>query len=135
MSKQQHLNHPFYKDVETYREDVRIGQIIKGSEKYPEPFTTSSWTNDEIVEHAMQENVDQAHYIYAAKERMDELQRKVDRYEKALYALHNIALESEADVMTDITTDVLTGYELNQRHENDAAAGKNIIDQMMEESV
>lgn len=134
MSKQQHLNHPFYKDVETYREGIRIGQIIKGSEKYPEPFTTSSWTNDEIVAHAMQENVDQAHYIYAAKERLDELQGKADRYEKALYALHNIALESEADVMADITTDVLTGYELNQRHENDAAAGKKMIDQIMEES-
>ncbi|WP_096199495.1 hypothetical protein [Bacillus sp. FJAT-45350] len=76
---QRHLSHPFYKNVQTYRESVRIGQIKKGAEKYPEPFTTSSWSNDEIVEHAMQENVDQAHYIYACKERMDELQKRINK--------------------------------------------------------
>lgn len=79
-----HLDHIFYQDAESYRRGVRFGQIKKGSEKYPEPFTTASWTNDEIVEHAMQENVDQSHYIYACKERMDEQEKEIERLRQAL---------------------------------------------------
>lgn len=87
-TKEKHLNHSFYKEVNKYREEVRIGQIIKGSEKYPEPFTTSSWSNDEIIEHAMQGNVDQAHYIYAAKERMKELEKSLSEMKKLHFSLN-----------------------------------------------
>jgi chromosome segregation ATPase len=77
------LNHPFYAEANQYRETVRREQVLKGAHKYPEPFTTESWTNQEIIDHAMQENVDQAHYIYAAKERMEELERELKRAESA----------------------------------------------------
>lgn len=76
-NEQKHLDHPFYKDAHDYIEKMRIGQIIKGAHKYPEPFTTASWSNQEIIDHAMQENVDQAHYIYAALERMQVLQNEI----------------------------------------------------------
>jgi hypothetical protein len=77
-NEQKHLQWPFYQDAAAYREQIRIGQIIKGSKKYPEPFTTASWSNEEIIAHAMQENVDQEHYIYAAAERMKVLAAIID---------------------------------------------------------
>jgi predicted nucleic acid-binding Zn-ribbon protein len=87
-NEQKHLQWPFYQDAAAYREQIRIGQIIKGSKKYPEPFTTASWSNEEIIAHAMQENVDQEHYIYAAAERMTELTGKIEHLELAIDELH-----------------------------------------------
>lgn len=92
---QLHLSHPFYQQAKEEWEKVRQGQICKGAEKYPEPFTPSSWTNTQLVEHAIQENVDQLHYIFGMKERMEyqhnyilsllrenkELKEKLIRYE------------------------------------------------------
>lgn len=90
-----HLAHPFYQQAKEVWEKVREGQIIKGSEKYQEPFTPSSWTNTQLVEHAIQENVDQLHYIVGMQQRMEsqhnyilvllkenaELKEKVKQYE------------------------------------------------------
>lgn len=59
---------PFYEDAHTYREAVRRGQIVKGLSKYGRPFNSSDWTAEELLAHAMQENVDQAHYIYGLYE-------------------------------------------------------------------
>jgi hypothetical protein len=59
-----HLNHPFYADASNYREHIRLGQILKGAEKYDEPYKPENYTLDEQIEHFMQENVDQAHYAY-----------------------------------------------------------------------
>lgn len=75
-----HLNHPFYEDANSYRESVRLDQILKGAEKYPEPFNPKSWTSKQLVEHAMQENVDQAHYIYGLFTRIVELEQALDFY-------------------------------------------------------
>lgn len=75
---QEHLASPFYTKAKKFWEAVRIGQIHKGAEKYDEPFTPASWTNDELVIHALMENVDQLHYIYGIKERMDEQQQTID---------------------------------------------------------
>ncbi|MFS0784767.1 hypothetical protein [Bacillus sp. 1P06AnD] len=69
---EKHLTHPLYRQAESYRETIRREQIIKGSEKYVEPFNPSSWTVQQLADHAMQENVDQAHYIYGMKKRMEE---------------------------------------------------------------
>lgn len=74
---QQHLAHPFYEQSKKFWEAVRIGQIHKGAEKYPEPFTPSSWTNEQLVIHAVMENVDQLHYIVGMKERMEEQERTI----------------------------------------------------------
>lgn len=67
-----HLSHPYYIKAKEQWEAVRKGQIAKGAEKYDEPFTPSSWSNKELAEHALQENVDQLHYIIGMLERMEE---------------------------------------------------------------
>lgn len=81
MTLQEHLSHPFYRDSENYRHDIRNQQIEKGARKYPEPFTPSSWTNKQLADHAMQENVDQSHYIYGMKERMEEQAKRIAQLE------------------------------------------------------
>lgn len=97
-NKQKHLNHPFYKDANEFREKIRIGQIVKGSRKYPEPFTTASWSNQEIIEHAMQENVDQTHYIYAALERMQTLQNELGEMEDKNQWLNKQLLQAKETI-------------------------------------
>jgi hypothetical protein len=71
-----HLEHDFYKDAQDYREQERIGQIVKGSEKYPEPFNPDSWSAKELLQHAMQENIDQGHYIYGLYSKISKLERE-----------------------------------------------------------
>lgn len=70
--KEKHFNHKFYGDARKIWVNHQLTQIEKGSEKYPEPFTPSSWSNEQLVEHAIQENVDQLHYIVGIKERMEQ---------------------------------------------------------------
>jgi predicted lipoprotein len=95
---QKHLTHPFYKDAKDYIDKTRIGQIIKGAHKYPEPFTTSSWTSEEIIAHAMQENVDQGHYIYAAHERMQRLETDLREAEQLIKWLDSQLLKSKEKI-------------------------------------
>jgi hypothetical protein len=72
-----HLEHPFYSEANKYREQERIGQIVKGSEKYKEPFDPTSWTAKELLSHAMQENVDQGHYIYGLYTKIEALEMEL----------------------------------------------------------
>jgi hypothetical protein len=88
-NEEKHLGHPFYADVNQYRETVRREQILKGAHKYPEPFTTASWTNQQIIDHAMQENVDQAHYIYAALERFKQYEKECAELVRMIEVLTN----------------------------------------------
>lgn len=73
-----HLEHPFYKDAQDYREQERVGQIVKGSEKYPEPFNPLSWTPKQLLQHAMQENIDQGHYQYGLYVWINKLEHELD---------------------------------------------------------
>jgi antitoxin component HigA of HigAB toxin-antitoxin module len=77
-NEQLHLNHEFYKRAAEYREGERIGQIIKGAHKYPEPFNPFSWSPRQLLQHAMQENVDQGHYIYGLYEWLEKLGKEYD---------------------------------------------------------
>ena len=72
-----HLDHPFYSEAREYWQSVQEGQIHKGAEKYPEPFNPSNWTARQLLEHAMQENVDQAHYIYGMYTKMYEMEQEI----------------------------------------------------------
>lgn len=58
-----HYMHDFYKEVQEYTDQIAKRQIEKGAEKYPEPFNPDSWTGEELADHAMEENRDQAVYI------------------------------------------------------------------------
>jgi hypothetical protein len=77
-----HFNHPFYINARKIWTNHQWAQIEKGAVKYPEPFTPSSWTNEQLVEHALQENVDQLHYIVGIKERMEEQAKEIERLNK-----------------------------------------------------
>lgn len=57
------MDHEFYQQAHAYRERMRRDQILKGAEKYPTLFNPDDWTDIELLDHAMQENVDQGHYI------------------------------------------------------------------------
>lgn len=72
-----HLDHPFYKEAHECWHLTQNGQIRKGAEKYPEPFNPANWTIYELMEHAMQENVDQAHYIYGMYTKMYEMEKEL----------------------------------------------------------
>jgi chromosome segregation ATPase len=79
---EKHFNHPFYKNARNEWIKTQDEQILKGSEKYPEPFTPSSWSNEQLAEHAIQENVDQLHYIVGMKERMEQQEKEIERLNK-----------------------------------------------------
>lgn len=83
-NQKRHLNHDFYRNANVYREGVRKGQILKGADKYPEPFNPKSWTPRELLEHAMQENVDQGHYIFGLYEKLEEMERQTREYQERI---------------------------------------------------
>jgi hypothetical protein len=89
--KQKHFNHPFYIDARKIWTNHQWAQIEKGAVKYPEPFTPSSWTNEQLVEHAIQENVDQLHYIVGMKERMEEQEQRIKDLENQIKAVEKNA--------------------------------------------
>jgi hypothetical protein len=80
--KERFLNHPFYKEVDEFCEEVKQQQILKGAEKYDEPFTPDSWTNDELADHGMQENRDQAVYITGMRDRMRKQEAEINKLKK-----------------------------------------------------
>jgi len=61
--KNKHQNHPFYKNARSKWLTVQNNQINKGAEKYPNPFEPADWTIEQLGNHAIEENVDQLHYI------------------------------------------------------------------------
>ncbi|MBG9783568.1 hypothetical protein [Shouchella lehensis] len=64
MDLKQHMEHIFYKEAHQIWQSVQQEQIRKGAEKYPLPFNPDNWTEKDLLQHAMQENVDQVHYMY-----------------------------------------------------------------------
>lgn len=72
----QHLYHPFYQQVDEYVKQVAVQQVMKGAEKYDEPFNPDSWTSDELSNHAMQELRDAQVYTTGMRDRMRKLERE-----------------------------------------------------------
>lgn len=65
---------------------TQLMQILKGVHKYPEPLNHESWTFTELVDHAYQENVDQAHYLSALQLKANQYEQKIqDLTDKANY--------------------------------------------------
>lgn len=81
---QQQLIHPFYKDAESFREEVKMETMKKAAEKYNEPFNPASWTIEELAKHAMAENYDQQNYIYGMYERLQVQEQRIEQLEKEL---------------------------------------------------
>lgn len=74
-----HYNHPFYAKVDQITDEVKLMQIRKGAEKYPEPFTPRSWTGKELAIHALQELRDGQVYVVGMLERIEGYEQAIDR--------------------------------------------------------
>lgn len=73
----EHLDHPFYAKVREIVADVEHQQIIKGAEKYPEPFNPHNWTPKELLQHLMQELRDGQVYGVGLFELIEKLEKEV----------------------------------------------------------
>lgn len=89
--RRKHFNHPFYALSREEWIKTQQAQIEKGAEKYPEPFTPSSWSNEQLVEHAIQENVDQLHYIVGMKERMEQQEQEIKKLKEENKLIDSVA--------------------------------------------
>jgi hypothetical protein len=79
---ERHLGNWVYKEARELTEEVRREQIMKGAAKYPVPLGDADWTPLQLVNHAMQENVDQVHYLTMLKFEIEQLNAKIERLEK-----------------------------------------------------
>lgn len=75
---QRHINHPFYKKVDVITAEVAEGQILKGAEKYDEPFNPKSWTGREKAIHLLQELRDAQVYGVGMLEHIEELEEEIE---------------------------------------------------------
>ncbi|WP_157800940.1 hypothetical protein [Bacillus solitudinis] len=82
LNKQKHLEHPFYKKVKAITDNIAIEQIVKGSEKYKEPFNPSSWSNEELAIHILQELRDGQVYAVGLLDRMKEQELEIQNLRK-----------------------------------------------------
>lgn len=74
--------HPVYVESDQFRDEVKDMQRLKGAEKYPELFNPSSWTDDELANHAMMEFHDGGEYVAGMRTRMRELRIEIARLNK-----------------------------------------------------
>lgn len=103
-----HIHHPFYKKVDKLVEDVRMMQLRKGAEKYPEPFTPSSWTGKELAIHALQELRDGQVYVVGMLERIEGLEME-NRHLRGL--LNRICRDVEMVNILDVVDEYVTWLE------------------------
>lgn len=61
----QAYNAEIYRSARKAWVEIHQKQVRKGFEKYPEPLNPDSWTEEELIIHAMEENIDQFHYLTA----------------------------------------------------------------------
>lgn len=59
-------------------------QIAKGEVKYPQPLNPETYSLKELIHHAMQENVDQMHYLTALLEKVENLESMLDKEKPSL---------------------------------------------------
>lgn len=78
-------SYPFYKKARELWLDTQINQIIKGIHKYEEPLTPTQWSGEELLTHALEESVDQVHYLVALKEILDVKEATIARLKLKLH--------------------------------------------------
>lgn len=95
-----HFNNPLYGQASSWWMRVQGEQIGKGVSKYPTPLRSQDWTFSQFLEHAMQENVDQAHYLTALKIKAaeyDNMELMLNEAEKAMVKIADIANDPLCD--------------------------------------
>ena len=70
---------PFYEKVKSIFSSTQQKQILKGAEKYDEPFNPDSWTATELLDHGMQEAVDLMTYLTGLHEKVQALEEENKR--------------------------------------------------------
>jgi hypothetical protein len=68
---------PFYEKALDLFKRTQKAQIIKGLQKYPEPFNPHSWTPDELLTHALEETVDLTHYLVGLRELIEAKDKEI----------------------------------------------------------
>lgn len=66
----------FYQKARDLFHSVQELQIAKGAEKYDEPFNPHSWTAEELLDHALQESVDELHYLVGLYDKIKALEEE-----------------------------------------------------------
>lgn len=124
-SLQKQLDHPFYKRVDDFRDEVKQETLLKASEKYPEPFNPGSWSIKQLGKHAMSENYDQGNYIVGLmdvaeklKVYAETLQRDKEFYEEEanFWRLKAEGLQDElAAIKKGFTKGIIKGSVIDER--------------------
>lgn len=91
----------FYEEARNLWTATQEEQIEKGILKYREPFNPFSWSPEQLLKHAIQENVDQLHYMVGLYQLIVALRESNERLKKEktvlLEMLHSKALEGLHD--------------------------------------
>lgn len=82
-----HLDNPLYKQALAFWRAIQQRQIKKGAAKYPEPLGYYNWKPLELINHAVEENVDQMHYLTALKQNTNDMENAIQ------FLLRNIEKE------------------------------------------
>lgn len=96
------LFHPTYRKARERFQRVQEEQIMKGAEKYSEPLNHESWSFEDLQNHAMQELVDQVHYVEAMGEKFKYLQGRLKQREDFLSAIRTVANNTHMNTITRI---------------------------------
>jgi predicted ATPase with chaperone activity len=94
---QKQLDHPFYKRVDDFRDEVKREALEKAAGKYKEPFNPQSWSVRQLGGHAMSENYDQGVYIVGLMERAEELEEEVEKGRFAI--IENCELRKKIELL------------------------------------
>lgn len=63
MKLEELVDYPFYKTSRDLFIEIQAKQIHKGFSKYGEVFNPQKWSAEELLNHAMEEAVDEQHYL------------------------------------------------------------------------
>jgi hypothetical protein len=99
-------------------------QCSKGLSKYGTTIDEAKDENYDWNRMALEEAIDLNQYLVKENNKLQEM---ITRYEKAFNALFSIALETDQDVMIDIISDTLHGYDLMEQYEKYATEGKELL--------
>jgi hypothetical protein len=81
---------PFYEKAKELWQKTQNAQILKGLQKYPEPFNPHSWTPEQLLNHALEETVDLTHYLVGLKELLDAKDEEINSLKKEIAGLKRV---------------------------------------------
>jgi hypothetical protein len=87
---ERHEGNWVYRTAREYTEEVRREQIAKGAEKYETPLGDAEWTALQLVHHAMQENIDQNHYLVMLRHEIQKLHDIIERQDIEIIRLERL---------------------------------------------